>query len=223
MKRNLNLLVLIVFLLSILYFNSIEVKAQSYAPVGPQTNVPVATVTNGGWTECYRDVYQVRMDSNTVLTDCPGELLMLACREFGSDTLMLLAQGNRSDVTFDTGNNSNVTHIANGVGWYFSTVLGSWGFVTAGEMVNKTQCDAAALTDNDRLCWHIQPVDDGGYRCGDALPLNSSVSFERIVYMPAPPQVTTAVPTLSEWGLIAMTAILGLAGFMVIRRRKASA
>ena len=29
--------------------------AQSYLPVGPQKNVPVATVTSGGWVECYRD------------------------------------------------------------------------------------------------------------------------------------------------------------------------
>jgi hypothetical protein len=31
------------------------------------------------------------------------------------------------------------------------------------------------------------------------------------------------VPTLSEWGLIATAGILGIAGFMVIRRRKATA
>ncbi len=31
------------------------------------------------------------------------------------------------------------------------------------------------------------------------------------------------VPTLSEWGLIAMAGILGIVGFMVIRRRRASA
>ena len=30
------------------------------------------------------------------------------------------------------------------------------------------------------------------------------------------------VPTLSEWGLIAMAGVLGLIGFMVIRRRKAT-
>jgi len=36
------------------------------------------------------------------------------------------------------------------------------------------------------------------------------------------PEVTN-VPTLSEWGLIAMAGILGIVGFMVIRRRKASA
>jgi hypothetical protein len=31
------------------------------------------------------------------------------------------------------------------------------------------------------------------------------------------------VPTLSEWGLIAMASILGIIGFMVIRRRKLTA
>ena len=36
------------------------------------------------------------------------------------------------------------------------------------------------------------------------------------------PQVAQ-VPTLSEWGLIAMAGILGIVGFMVIRRRKATA
>lgn len=33
----------------------------------------------------------------------------------------------------------------------------------------------------------------------------------------------TAVPTLSEWGLISMAGILGIVGFMVIRRRKVTA
>ena len=36
-------------------------------------------------------------------------------------------------------------------------------------------------------------------------------------------RVTTNVPTLSEWGLIAMAGILGIVGFMVIRRRKVNA
>ena len=32
--------------------------------------------------------------------------------------------------------------------------------------------------------------------------------------------ITRNVPTLSEWGLISMAAILGIVGFMVMRRRK---
>jgi len=31
------------------------------------------------------------------------------------------------------------------------------------------------------------------------------------------------IPTLSEWGLIAMAGILGIVGFMVMRRRKVTA
>jgi len=36
-------------------------------------------------------------------------------------------------------------------------------------------------------------------------------------------RAVTAVPTLSEWGLIAMAGILGIVGFMLIRRRKVTA
>ena len=31
------------------------------------------------------------------------------------------------------------------------------------------------------------------------------------------------IPTLSEWGLISMAGILGIVGFMVVRRRKVTA
>jgi hypothetical protein len=33
----------------------------------------------------------------------------------------------------------------------------------------------------------------------------------------------TPIPTISEWGLIAMAGILGIVGFMVMRRRKVTA
>ena len=40
---------------------------------------------------------------------------------------------------------------------------------------------------------------------------------------PVLPPVSRNVPTLSEWGLFAMAAILGIVGFMVIRRREITA
>ena len=42
------------------------------------------------------------------------------------------------------------------------------------------------------------------------------------IRFPADPVVSN-VPTLSEWGLIAMAAILGIVGFMVMRRRELTA
>ena len=47
-------------------------------------------------------------------------------------------------------------------------------------------------------------------------PLNGSIDAVSCV-------VKTGIPTLSEWGLIAMAGILGIVGFMVMRRRKVTA
>ncbi|MGB3728841.1 MAG: IPTL-CTERM sorting domain-containing protein, partial [Thermodesulfobacteriota bacterium] len=208
-----------------------------YLPVGPQVNVPQSTVTNGGWVECYRDTYDNFMNADEVLANCPGDRLMLACKPVGSQTLMLLAQGERSDVTFNTGNDNNdVTHIANGVGWYFNNdgIMGeeegdAWGFVRAGDSVAKNNCDVdSSGANNERLCWHLQE-DVGGYRCGsignDEGDLNEgpeAMAYERIVYMPGS-IAPTEVPTLSQWGLIAMAGVLGVVGFMVMRRKRATA
>ncbi|MGB2692288.1 MAG: IPTL-CTERM sorting domain-containing protein [Thermodesulfobacteriota bacterium] len=43
---------------------------------------------------------------------------------------------------------------------------------------------------------------------------------DALVFVSLPP---SNVPTLSEWGLIAMASVLGIVGFMVARRRKATA
>ncbi len=218
-----------IFLSVTLAFSSLEANAQTYLPVGPQTNVPVSTVAGGGWTECYRDTYSNNLDADAVLRSCPGSRLLLSCRSTGSTTLTLLAQGDRSDVTFDTGDNSDVLHIANGVGWYFNFVGGtsenrnSWGFVREGDSVEKNNCDIdSSGADNERLCWHLN--ENGGYRCGATQDLNSSEDFERIVYTAGSGSRLSPIPTLSEWGMIATAGILGIAGFiMVIRRRKAAA
>lgn len=225
-KGVLNILLSMIFAVLSLAFLSLEAGAQPvYAPFGPQTSVPIQTVTGGGWTECYRDTYDIQIDPATVLSQCTGNLLILSCLPTGSDTLTLLAAGERTDVTFDTGDNFDVTHIANGIGWYFNnTGLDSWGFVKAGDSVDKDNCDVDNSGANDeRLCWHLNT---GGYRCGVTEDLNGSTSFERIVYtangiLPGP---SNPIPTLSEWGLITAAAALGIIGmFFAIRRRKAAA
>ncbi len=62
---------------------------------------------------------------------------------------------------------------------------------------------------------YIDGVENGsttpGLREGDGLIILS--------YTP----VATSVPTLSEWGLISMAGLLGIVGFMVIRRRQVTA
>ena len=43
------------------------------------------------------------------------------------------------------------------------------------------------------------------------------------VFSEPPPIITTPIPTLNEWGLIAMAGVLGIVGFIVMRRRKVTA
>ncbi len=47
--------------------------------------------------------------------------------------------------------------------------------------------------------------------------------YKGMAYDCGVPAPIIEVPTLSEWGLIAMAGILGIVGFMIIRRRKATA
>lgn len=216
-------IVLPILLISV--FITYNANAQTYLPVGPQTNVPVDTVTGGGWTECYRDTYNIGMNAGVVLSQCLGGQLMLSCRPTGSDTLTLLAQGKRSDVTFDTGVNSNLVHDANGVGWYFNNTgdgnFGdSWGFIREGDSINKNNCDVANVDANDeRLCWHLNG--DNGWRCGATQNIFDD-SYERIVYTLT--SRSTPIPTLSEWGMITSAAGLGLIGiFFAIRRKRTAA
>ncbi len=203
-------------LLFVSIFTSYNASAQTYLPVGPQTNVPEDTVIGGGWTECFRNFYADTWDVDELLANCPGALLMLACSRTGSSILTLLAQGDRSDVIFDTGNNEDVLHIANGVGWYFNDTLGSWGFVREGDIVFKSECDTDSSGANDeRLCWHLG---GGGYRCGATEDLNGSEDFERIVYTAG--SVSSPIPTLSEWGMIgAATGLILVGVFFALRRR----
>jgi hypothetical protein len=204
-------------LLSIILWHT-TAAAQTYLPVGPQTNIPVATVTSGGWTQCYIDTYDFEtLSTSTVLSQCTGSRLMLACRETSSGTLTLLAQADRSDVLFETGNNNNVLHTANGTGWYYDeTGKDSWGFVRAGDSVSKNNCDTDSSGANgERLCWHLNPS-NGGYRCGSTTSLNNSTAYERIVYSDSS-NVVAAVPVPASpfWSL----GLLGLILSAMVGRR----
>ncbi|MCZ6865704.1 MAG: IPTL-CTERM sorting domain-containing protein [Candidatus Dadabacteria bacterium] len=56
---------------------------------------------------------------------------------------------------------------------------------------------------------------------GDLDHETKGLAFDCVV--PPPGFFAREIPTLSEWGLIAMAGVLGIVGFMVIRRRKVTA
>ena len=176
------LLVRAALLVALLGLSSLAAAQATYLPTGVQQSVPVTTVTSGGWTECHRALYGATGTSvASVLAACGGDRLMLACRQTGSPTLSVLAQAPRADVIFDTGT-SNVTRQANGVSWYYSPNY-SWGFAPGGQPVTRGSCDTTNTGNNDRICYHTGAGNmNGGWRCGSATGLNSSVAYEKVIY-----------------------------------------
>lgn len=88
-----------------------------YRPQGPQTNVSLETVTNGGWRIChkgsYRYAYSDQKVENISNFDCRGPNIMMACGlELNSDvpkTLQVLAWAPREFVFQNTSNQGVVS------------------------------------------------------------------------------------------------------------------
>jgi hypothetical protein len=143
------------------------------------SNVPIAELT--GWTQCYLDTYANSATSvASILMACSQANLLMACRTSGSSTLTIAAHAPRADVIFDTGT-ASVTHIANGVGWYFNNSF-SWGFAPAADPVLRNSCDVESLDASLRLCWHTGGGNiNAGFRCGSSTFILDG-GFERVVY-----------------------------------------
>ena len=157
---------------------------------GIQQGIPQDKLT--GWEVCYTDTY---IDGGTpltnILTGCNKASLMIACRPVGSTNFTLAAWAQRGDVTFDTGNNEDITHNANGLDWYYNGDA-SWGFLPTGATATKNSCDGGDRTDefwNDftdpnRLCWHTgSDAIQEGWRCGTTTNNNymNESQWERVI------------------------------------------
>jgi hypothetical protein len=156
-------------------------KFLEYFPHGPQTNVALSTVTQGGWTECFTAYYNYGLDTKiaSILSACSGSKLMMACKPTNSSTIQLLAWAPRDDVLFQT-SAVNPKHYVEGPSWYFSTTKPySWGFAKEGDDIKRAQCDyGAPVNGKYRLCWHTN--DSKGFRCGEKTYPGSS--YERMIF-----------------------------------------
>ncbi len=172
-----------------------ENPAGGYSPCGPQTEVDVAVVENGGWNRCYLGLYDAGLEPDTIVQSCGGDDLMLACRPVGSNQLTLLAWAPKDDVLRDTGRpgtqvdeNVDITTVSNGSEWYYGLRAagsrGSIGFFRAGDDARKNTCDPLTTgSAEQRLCWHVgNGIAIGGYRCGETQGLNESRAWERLMF-----------------------------------------
>ncbi|WP_167884174.1 fibronectin type III domain-containing protein [Leptospira idonii] len=140
------------------------------------TNISFTNILADGWSICMQEDYSAPLNLSSIFASCTQTNLMLACRLTGDSTVILAAYGATSDVTFDTGVNSNVVHSAGGVNWYFNASQ-AWGFTLGSEPVNKNSCDIETSVPEKRLCWHAA---SSGWRCGAATGLSGN-NYERLI------------------------------------------
>jgi hypothetical protein len=191
---------------------AMPVSAATYLPVGPQTNVSLSTVTGGGWSLCYSAPMGTPFgnQASATLSGCTGNLIMMAGRETGSSTLLLLAQTSTADALNPTGaGNNGVFTTSNGSDWFYNDSY-SWGFKPVGSPYSKTECGSGALS----MCIHTFDF-VGGFSIGTISGLNSSTAYEKLVFTAN----STAVPEPASWAML--IAGFGLVG--ALRRRQVAA
>ncbi|CAF3676676.1 unnamed protein product [Rotaria socialis] len=151
--------------------------------VGVQHGLNPASLPSS-WSKCHQSLYSdVLHQANVtgILRDCNKSFLLLACRPVNNTHFTVAAMGYRSDVLYDCGSGTTCTHVANGVGWYFSDNY-SWGFVNGTESVTRNRCDTHPIQGGvNKLCWHTN-WNIGGYKCGSNIELNSDGTYARFIY-----------------------------------------
>ena len=154
--------------------------------MGPQINVPLSSVTAGGWKKCFSQTHAQKLTRDKFRTirdlDCNGKFTLLACRSTTSNILTALAAGPKDDIfsVTDTKLRQNRGHIVHGSRWYVQdqgSATGSWGFARPEDDINLNSCDDK--NGQHKLCWHLN---DAGWRCGSTQHLTGKSTWEKIVF-----------------------------------------
>ena len=106
-------------------------------PAGIQTNVSNAQIANWGWTECSRSDAVSGYAISNVTNACQGDYLAMGVWDASIGAYGVVGMGERSVVTsiiysdYFGDDAGTVQNWSNGLNWYLTSGIGSWGFTTS--------------------------------------------------------------------------------------------
>ena len=181
--------------------------ADFFYPSGPQTNISLSTILNGGWTPCYSQSF---LDDSRLVSALPANCLtsqyvMEVGTATGGSTALLLAAGETRSVFNVTG--LNATSFNNGTYWY-NNPTASFGFSpsatisqTLADVCNSGTYPYACGTQDGDLRFSVhQSVGQGGWRIGkrDFLQIPQNGNYTWSIYVSGgtdgQPRVETSTP-----------------------------
>ena len=222
MKKSLRTLVVLSIAASSILFATPSQAAVigTYYPSGPQRNVPISTITSGGWTLCWSSLFSATDTLANIESSCTGNNLLEAGGVVGASSYMLAAAGERSSVLKLT--SLNETTLNNGTYWYY--YKGAGGMMGGGSMgfspsstISQSSADCyynganncgfpSVLVEGQdptvdlRMSWHTNSLSIAwGYRIGRLVGLSSG--YVRAIYqsnaMTSAPDAPTSVNATS--------------------------
>ena len=222
MKKSLRILVVLSIAASSILFATPSQAAVigAYYPSGPQRNVPISTITSGGWTLCWSSLFSATDTLANIESSCTGNNLLEAGGVVGASSYMLAAAGERSSVLRLT--SLNETTLNNGTYWYY--YKGAGGMMGGGSMgfspsstISQSSADCyynganncsfpSVLVEGQdptvdlRMSWHTNSLSIiWGYRIGRLVGLSGG--YVRAIYqsnaMTSAPDAPTSVTATS--------------------------
>ena len=119
--------------------------------------------------------------SDIPIKDTSGQYVILTGKAVGSSTLPILAAAPTAQVFTETV--VNTPQLLNGTYWYYtlSTTAPNRGSIGFAPTSAITQNEADMRAGSERLSWHLI-ADEGGWRIGDDVELNSSSAYLKQVW-----------------------------------------
>ena len=166
------------------FFFSLFGSQSSYAdyyPSGIQQNVSEQTLIDNGWTKFYEQTYATPIGNSITPIRPSGQYVILSAKAADSTTILLAAAAPTAQVFTETV--INTPQLLNGTYWYYtlSTTAPNRGSIGFAPTSAITQNEADMRAGSERLSWHII-ADEGGWRIGDDVELNSSSAYLKQVW-----------------------------------------